>query len=378
MAFPSNPSNGDTYTSGGVTYVYDSTPGVWKAQTFDTVNASAALTKIKTVDGSSSGLDADLLDGQSGAYYLDPANISGTLPDSKLSGTYSNVTANNSQQLDGYDSKVFRRNHASAGNWTATAGSQSAVHGGSFGQNGSTSENACEWNTDPFGRRALVWAARNNDANSGGDGGWNKSISGISADKSYMSIVYVKRASSSTNGSFYHGCGGSDTLNLSGTANTNPYFISFNIGSLPLNEWCVSIGIIQANGDTNTSNIVDGAGLWNAETGEKLNSSYTTYKMKSGRTTQIHRTYLYYSTDPNAVLLWWAPGFFEIDGTEPTIPSLMAASGNPSLANGIIRTNADSIGQNVTIPAGTNGMSAGPIEIESGYTVTVNGDWSIV
>ena len=31
-----------------------------------------------------------------------------------------------------------------------------------------------------------------------------------------------------------------------------------------------------------------------------------------------------------------------------------------------------------TIPAGTNAMSAGPITIASGQTVTVNGDWSIV
>jgi hypothetical protein len=31
-----------------------------------------------------------------------------------------------------------------------------------------------------------------------------------------------------------------------------------------------------------------------------------------------------------------------------------------------------------TIPAGTNAMSAGPITIASGQTVTVSGDWSIV
>ena len=36
--------------------------------------ASDVLTKIKTVDGSGSGLDADLLDGQQGSYYLDWTN----------------------------------------------------------------------------------------------------------------------------------------------------------------------------------------------------------------------------------------------------------------------------------------------------------------
>lgn len=44
----------------------------------------------------------------------------------------------------------------------------------------------------------------------------------------------------------------------------------------------------------------------------------------------------------------------------------------------IIRTNSTTISSSVTIPSGTNGMSAGPITIASGQTVTVNGDWSIV
>ena len=36
------------------------------------------LAKLITVDGASSGLDADLLDGQSSAYYLARANHTGT------------------------------------------------------------------------------------------------------------------------------------------------------------------------------------------------------------------------------------------------------------------------------------------------------------
>jgi len=42
--------------------------------------AAEILTAIKTVDGASSGLDADLLDSQEGSYYLDGANFTGTLP----------------------------------------------------------------------------------------------------------------------------------------------------------------------------------------------------------------------------------------------------------------------------------------------------------
>jgi hypothetical protein len=55
------------------------------------------------------------------------------------------------------------------------------------------------------------------------------------------------------------------------------------------------------------------------------------------------------------------------------------ALGGPSLgAASIIRTNALTISENITIPATSNGMSAGPITIADGYTVTVNGTWSII
>ena len=56
-----------------------------------------------------------------------------------------------------------------------------------------------------------------------------------------------------------------------------------------------------------------------------------------------------------------------------------ASEGGPSLGtNSIIRTNANTISENITIPANTNGMSAGPITIADGFTITVNGVWSIV
>ena len=55
------------------------------------------------------------------------------------------------------------------------------------------------------------------------------------------------------------------------------------------------------------------------------------------------------------------------------------ALGGPSLGTAsIIRTNAQTISENITIGATTNGMSAGPITIADTYTVTVNGNWSIV
>jgi len=60
--------------------------------------AADVLTKIKTVDGAGSGLDADLLDGQSGAYYLDYNNFTNTPSVSSDANT-----------LDGIDSTQFLR-----------------------------------------------------------------------------------------------------------------------------------------------------------------------------------------------------------------------------------------------------------------------------
>lgn len=45
---------------------------------------------------------------------------------------------------------------------------------------------------------------------------------------------------------------------------------------------------------------------------------------------------------------------------------------------GVIKAFKNTIDENVTIPSGTNGVSAGAITISSGNTVTVQGEWRIV
>jgi hypothetical protein len=47
-------------------------------------------------------------------------------------------------------------------------------------------------------------------------------------------------------------------------------------------------------------------------------------------------------------------------------------------SNSLVRTNATTINENITIPGGTNGVTVGPITINTGFTVTVVGDWSVV
>ena len=61
-----------------------------------------------------------------------------------------------------------------------------------------------------------------------------------------------------------------------------------------------------------------------------------------------------------------------------TVGANLNITGIPSITGNFpVYQNQTSI-NTYTIPAGTNAMSAGPITIASGQTVTVNGDWSIV
>ena len=63
-------------------------------------SASEILTAVKTVDGASSGLDADLLDGQHGSYYQNASNLNaGTIPDARFPSTLPAVSGANLTNL---------------------------------------------------------------------------------------------------------------------------------------------------------------------------------------------------------------------------------------------------------------------------------------
>ena len=89
--------NAATQTLAGVMSAADKTKldgiggGTSGAQT-----ANEILTLLNTVDGSGSGIDADLLDGQEGAYYLNASNLnSGTVNAARLPATITSSTTGN-------------------------------------------------------------------------------------------------------------------------------------------------------------------------------------------------------------------------------------------------------------------------------------------
>src|SRR5688572_23452748 len=73
---PSSPASGQFYfdTDDDSAYVWDG--AAWSK--LSALTAAEVLALVLTADGSGSGLDADLLDGQSGAHYLARANHTGT------------------------------------------------------------------------------------------------------------------------------------------------------------------------------------------------------------------------------------------------------------------------------------------------------------
>ena len=70
-----------------------------------------------------------------------------------------------------------------------------------------------------------------------------------------------------------------------------------------------------------------------------------------------------------------------IDSTSTTeFKDTITANGDKQWVDsyGVIKAFKNTIDENVTIPSGTNGVSAGTTKISPGYTVTVQGEWRIV
>lgn len=73
MAFPTSPTDGQKYLYGAITYIYVASTDTWDIydpnQEAPDMSGENILAQLAPVDGAGSGLDADLLDGQSGSYY---------------------------------------------------------------------------------------------------------------------------------------------------------------------------------------------------------------------------------------------------------------------------------------------------------------------
>lgn len=196
-----------------------------------------------------------------------------------------------------------------------------------FGRNGSTDENIIESGTGPFGEPATLWASRDNDTGSNSDGGWNSSNFDIDRSYMYRWSVWVKRPVVG-NGYSYLGMYGKNSsgnntgvyYRSSGTSTTNPYFIVPNYSTFTADQWYLLTGHCWPEGSGTGSDHAD-TGMWLPNGTKHANSRDFVWKSDAAKS--IHRSYLYYSTDTSTVKLWAYPRVDKIDGTEPSLESLL-------------------------------------------------------
>lgn len=174
----------------------------------------------------------------------------------------------------------------------------------------------------PLGTTEPLWECRPDGA-SNGDGGWDVVNIPVDPGKSYRSVVWFR--ANQLSGSLYHGLSGESTLNLNGTANTNPYFAGggWTAYGLEPNQWYMSVGIVHGKDYTGGHSGI--SGIYDPRTGKRVNATMgdVEFKMAPGATTQGHRAYHYY--DPSTSTRQWMarPRFEEINGNEPSIWDLM-------------------------------------------------------
>ena len=262
------------------------------------------------------------------------------------------------------------KNFADMSGWTTGTGTKTGYFGGDFG---SDSQGNVKYDKGPFGQRQLIQETVPDSGNDY-DGGWNKRITNLDINKPHISIVYVKRITSQTSGNFYHGtgAGANEIVNVSdGASNGNPYFVATGVSNLPQDVWCVSIGHIMANNDSST-NTTNSSGVYRLDTGEKILSA-TTYKFGSNGSTLStgHRTFLYYSSDNTTKLQFANPGFYEVNGNEPSLSEIVSRQNVSAVpTSGGTFTGPVTHSNNVFIDSGSH-IQVDEIRDKSGQDLTI-------
>ena len=186
-----------------------------------------------------------------------------------------------------------------------------------YNWNGTNLENRIISGTTPFGNTDLIWECVN-DAPSGADGGWNTNYINVDDDIAYRYTVWVKKSANLTDGATYHGT--QNVNDLSGSANTNPYFWS---GDLPqIDTWYLLVGYIHPSGYTGSD--IGISGVYDIHGNKVIDG--TEFKWNANYTNSRFRSYLYYATDTNTRQYFWSPLVQKMDGTEESISDLLTTS----------------------------------------------------
>jgi predicted phage tail protein len=155
-------------------------------------------------------------------------------------------------------------------------------------------------------------------------------LEGFDPKKTYRFMAFVRRPSSLTAYVAYFGPGA--CLNLNGTANGNPYFISAN-AEPPIADarWYLLVGILHGSDYTGAD--TGQAGLYDIDTGQRLVAG-TEFKSAAADTQQALRLFNYTIATNGTEGNWFArPAVVEVTDTNTTISNILSTLGARAGAN---------------------------------------------
>ena len=333
--------------------------------------------------GSSSGLDADLLDGQHGSYYLNASNMaSGVLPVSR-GGTGQTATTTGgivygtsataySTSLAGTTGQVLTSNGAASPTWV----NQSALSVGfATNANSATTANTANTATTATTANAVAWT---------GITGLNPTLPAGSSS----AIAFTNYPASGFNTwvrpSYFFDMGGSGLASMTPIQFPNASISGFDAYSTSdMGSYQVGVTVIGTAG--NGARSLQIAANWNVEEAAPIGLRYrvnddtgTTGAWGAFRTIWDQGNLTQVSQLTNNMNYTVAGS--NISQFNNDVGYLTQAGATGGGTDKVFWENDTVVTTNYTITSGKNAMSAGPISINNGVTVTVpNGSvWTIV
>jgi hypothetical protein len=190
-----------------------------------------------------------------------------------------------------------------------------------WGLNGTSAENAIDYDIDVNGVKVPVWKCiANADGNE--SGGWYKNEGDpsfgknwfkVDKNKPYRFAVPVKITGGST-GSYYWGIGENTVCDLNtSNKNSNPYFVYGGRSGLVANRWYLLVGYVFPAGSTGNTNA--GSGIFDLTTGELVAERWN-YCWASDVEYTGTRAYQFYCANAGETQVFGYPTVEIVDGTE--------------------------------------------------------------
>jgi hypothetical protein len=224
-----------------------------------------------------------------------------------------------------------------------------------FNVNGPLSSNEIIIATGSYGNDVILWHSTG-DSGAAANGGWNTDSMTVDPTKTYRYSVWIHRRGTQV-GTNYHGVAGNTVKDIgTGLLNNNPYFDAYTVPAD--GDWYLFVGYVFPY---NYGTVQRGmGGTYRKSDGVRVRTA-TDYKWAEFNTfSSSWRTYLYYSNTTADHSYFYAPRVDIVDGSEPSIDSMLGlgASGY-SLAGSAntTATNASSSAATVTTNLATTNLS---------------------